>query len=1077
MIRYIKFFIYLFLFASFWAEAKEKICLNMIVKNESTVITRCLDSVKPIIDYWVIVDTGSTDGTQEIIKAHMKDIPGELYERPWKNFGANRTEAIELAKGKGDFFLFMDADDWLEFEPNFQLPKLDKDLYHMWRTHGGGFSYLKAELARTSLPWKWVGVLHEYLDSSGHPNEWGILEGVQYVSGGDGARSHDPDKFLKHVKLLEDGLKEEPNNGRYVFYLAESYRDAGNQAKALEFYNKRIEMGGWEEETFWCMLQVANLTRDLGLPLDVVIDKYEAAHCFRPHRAEPLYFLAALYNQYGEYSLAYECLKRRDFISKPPNKDILFNMDWTETCGLPSQLAICCNGLGCYKEALDACNDIFSIKDLPEDWRQQAIFNRNRALEGLETLASSSKKTQSDPETEKTIFLSIIARNKAHVLPAFLKCIENLSYNKNLITIYVNTNDNSDNTQEILEAWIAKNKSHYQRVIFENHHVPPTLISSDSEINTAKIRNISLQKAKECQSDFYFAADCNVLIAPYTLKYLVKKDKPIIAPMLRGIPEPAEIQSTFFSEIDPNGYYKENPNYWRILSREIMGTIKVPLVHQVYLIKSEYIDKLSYTGNPSEFEFINFSRNARKRNVDQYVCNEKDFGAFFRVSKANPRLEEEVELFGRILAGELKVKFGLFPESPLATIPTVQKQDFLKGRIGYKDKRYRTFQLAFDLMKSRKVKTIVETGTARYGSASFSREGGSTILFADWASQNNGFFYSVDCDKESISSADQATLPYKNHIRLTQDDSIHFLQTFPQQIDFLYLDSLDFDADIKTSQEHILKEIEAAYDKLTSQSIVMINHCPLPTGGKGKLAIEFLTQRGWEIIAYDYQVILTKKSFIKKQPDNLNRTVHLTQKDLEEQHQAREIYSQALVHQAANELGKALSRFEKRTTLRGNPEETLWSWLKMAKIQEDLDNPPQEIIHSYNEAHRIFPSRVEPLYYLCCYYRKKEFFNLAYETALKGIQTATSHKESGFQWIRDYGILWEYSLCAWSIGNFDEAIEASIKLLNHPQTTDSSKFILNRNINYYRAGIQIFHFAKEKWGSPPWEVQSLSCGG
>ena len=83
-------------------EGKQKtICLNMIVKDESKVITRGLATVKPLISYWVIVDTGSTDGTQEIIKKFMEDIPGELHERPWKNFEHNRNQALELAKGKG----------------------------------------------------------------------------------------------------------------------------------------------------------------------------------------------------------------------------------------------------------------------------------------------------------------------------------------------------------------------------------------------------------------------------------------------------------------------------------------------------------------------------------------------------------------------------------------------------------------------------------------------------------------------------------------------------------------------------------------------------------------------------------------------------------------------------------------------------------------------------------------------------------------------------------------------------------------------------------------------------------------
>jgi glycosyltransferase involved in cell wall biosynthesis len=106
------------------ADQKQQICLNMIVKDESKIIKRGLATVKPIIDYWVIVDTGSTDGTQQIIKDFMQDIPGELHERPWKNFAYNRNQALALAKGKADYILFMDADETLEFSPNFKMPTL-----------------------------------------------------------------------------------------------------------------------------------------------------------------------------------------------------------------------------------------------------------------------------------------------------------------------------------------------------------------------------------------------------------------------------------------------------------------------------------------------------------------------------------------------------------------------------------------------------------------------------------------------------------------------------------------------------------------------------------------------------------------------------------------------------------------------------------------------------------------------------------------------------------------------------------------------------------------------------------------
>src|SRR5215472_9696406 len=101
-------------------EANHQIlCLNMIVENEAAVIARCLASVRPIIDYWVIVDTGSTDGTQDAIRTLMADRPGELYERPWRDFAHNRSEALALAQPHGEYVLWIDADDVLELKPDF----------------------------------------------------------------------------------------------------------------------------------------------------------------------------------------------------------------------------------------------------------------------------------------------------------------------------------------------------------------------------------------------------------------------------------------------------------------------------------------------------------------------------------------------------------------------------------------------------------------------------------------------------------------------------------------------------------------------------------------------------------------------------------------------------------------------------------------------------------------------------------------------------------------------------------------------------------------------------------------------
>ena len=64
------------------------VCLNMIVKNESKIITRLLNSVLPIIDTYCICDTGSTDNTKEIIIEFFNEhgITGKIVEKPFKNF-------------------------------------------------------------------------------------------------------------------------------------------------------------------------------------------------------------------------------------------------------------------------------------------------------------------------------------------------------------------------------------------------------------------------------------------------------------------------------------------------------------------------------------------------------------------------------------------------------------------------------------------------------------------------------------------------------------------------------------------------------------------------------------------------------------------------------------------------------------------------------------------------------------------------------------------------------------------------------------------------------------------------------
>ena len=135
-------------------EHSQSLCLNMIVKNEVPVIRRCLNSVRPVIDCWVIVDTGSSDGTQDVIRRHLSDLPGELIERPWVDFAHNRSEAVALARGRADYVFVIDADETLEIPARFKMPRLTADSYNL-EVRFGTFTYARKQLLRNSLPWRY----------------------------------------------------------------------------------------------------------------------------------------------------------------------------------------------------------------------------------------------------------------------------------------------------------------------------------------------------------------------------------------------------------------------------------------------------------------------------------------------------------------------------------------------------------------------------------------------------------------------------------------------------------------------------------------------------------------------------------------------------------------------------------------------------------------------------------------------------------------------------------------------------------------------------------------------------------
>jgi hypothetical protein len=315
----------------------------MIVKDESPVIRRCLASVKPWIDRWVIVDTGSTDGTQDIIRQELADIPGMLVEREWVDFAHNRNEALAIARQENtDYILFLDADEVLRVPEGFTWNTLTEDAYFLTAEYGD-VTYSRLLLIATRLNWQWNGVLHEYLTSATEAKK-AHLEWPRVVVHHDGARSRDPNTYRKDIELLKGALKADPGNARYRFYLAQSWRDCGDLEKALIAYRHRAAMPGWSEETFYAVYQAGCVAQQLGCAADIVRAAYLAAYQFRPTRAEPLYQLARYHRFRQEWELAYLFARQAVDIARPD--DMLFVDDSVYHWRCLDELAVAASHVG-----------------------------------------------------------------------------------------------------------------------------------------------------------------------------------------------------------------------------------------------------------------------------------------------------------------------------------------------------------------------------------------------------------------------------------------------------------------------------------------------------------------------------------------------------------------------------------------------------------------------------------------------------------------------------------------------------------------------------------------------------------
>lgn len=249
------------------------------------------------------------------------------------------------------------------------------------------------------------------------------------------------------------------------------------------------------------------------------------------------------------------------------------------------------------------------------------------AIENKFTI-SSEQNTCHTIAQDNSVFMGLVIENDDQLIPFFLNSISKLDYNKNHMHVQMNICNRTEYVKKLVADWIEENKIHYREILCIDNtaQLKEKTYSSDYYKVLAEIKDTYLNECQKGHYDYCFILSSNAFVAPHALKHLIQKNKPVLSPLLRPVPEPHDPYRNFFGDITESGYYKYHEDYPLIANRQKLGTFKVPCVHIVYLIQSRFLNQLSFTDDFKDYEFLSFSGNARKNNVDQYICNEREFG-------------------------------------------------------------------------------------------------------------------------------------------------------------------------------------------------------------------------------------------------------------------------------------------------------------------------------------------------------------------------------------------------------------------------------------------------------------------
>jgi glycosyltransferase involved in cell wall biosynthesis len=365
-----------------------KLILNTIVKNESHCILKMLESAAKISDAIVIADTGSTDGTQDIIRkfGEEREIPTYVFERPFddfeksRNFGMQKARDVvqELGWNPNDCWTWWcDADETIIVNDKFTKNQFVNDLY-MINTYIGQMKYTRNTFARVSKPFRFYGPVHEFIICEEKNITSGLAENVHVDVKmiGNSWQGNIPAKYKSHAFVLEKYIDENRQDPRWIFYTAQSYHDSASVPdnkeeneerlrRSIKYYRERVSRNdGYAEEIYYSQFRIGTIMRVLEEPWNLTHQELLKAYAIDPLRGESIKTIIDYYLQVGEWHMAYLYTKfaKVNFHGKNPYPTrLLFVDEALYSWKFLEAHAAACFYTGRQQEAREAYNEILNI--------------------------------------------------------------------------------------------------------------------------------------------------------------------------------------------------------------------------------------------------------------------------------------------------------------------------------------------------------------------------------------------------------------------------------------------------------------------------------------------------------------------------------------------------------------------------------------------------------------------------------------------------------------------------------------------------------------------------------------------